>query len=57
MYLEQIIHHPPVGAYYFVGRGYKIYGEIEPKISFGMNNAKGYSDRPNYLKFDDGTEI
>lgn len=22
-----------------------------------MNNIKGYSDRPNYLKFEDGTEI
>lgn len=40
-----------------IGRGYKIYGRIEPKISFGMNNVKGYSERPNYLVFDDGTEI
>ena len=39
------------------GRGYKIHGEIEPKISFGMNNVKGYSDRPNFLRFDDGTVI
>lgn len=22
-----------------------------------MNNVKGYSERPNYLVFDDGTEI
>lgn len=28
IYLEQISHHPPIGSYYFVGRGYKIYGQI-----------------------------
>ena len=43
IYLEQISHHPPIGSYYMQGRGYKIYGCISPKISFGMNNVKGYS--------------
>ena len=28
MYLEQISHHPPIGSYYMVGRGYKITGQI-----------------------------
>lgn len=26
IYLEQISHHPPIGAYYMQGRGYKIHG-------------------------------
>ena len=39
------------------GRGYQLHGQIEPKISFGMNNIKGYSDLPNFLEFDDGTQI
>ena len=57
MYLQQINHHSPIGSYYFVGNGYKIFGQIEPKISFGMNNVKGYSQRINRIVFDDGTEI
>lgn len=28
MYVEQISHHPPIGAYYFKGRGYTINGLI-----------------------------
>lgn len=28
IYLEQISHHPPIGAYYFQGRGYRIHGQI-----------------------------
>lgn len=28
VFLEQISHHPPIAAYYFVGRGYKIYGNF-----------------------------
>jgi hypothetical protein len=27
------------------GRGYKIYGQIEPKIELGMNCIKGYNER------------
>lgn len=44
-----------MGSYYFIGNGYKIFGQIEPKISFGINNVKGYSERPNRIIFDDGT--
>lgn len=51
IYLEQISHHPPIGAYYFQGRSYRIHGQIEPRISFGLNNIKGFSSRPNYLEF------
>jgi hypothetical protein len=57
IYLEQISHHPPIGSYLFMGRGYKIHGQIEPKIAFGLNNVKGYSNRPSYIEFEDGAQI
>lgn len=57
MYLEQIYHHPPRSSYLYVGKGYRISGVIEPKISFGLNNVKGYSERPNRIVFDDGAVI
>jgi hypothetical protein len=28
IYIEQISHHPPISSYYFVGRGYKMYGSM-----------------------------
>lgn len=55
MYLEQISHHPPISSYYFVGRGYKVYGKIASKANFGFNTIYGYSDQPNFILFDDGT--
>jgi hypothetical protein len=57
MYLEQISHHPPISAYYFLGRGYKKYGCIEPKVSVGLNSGSGYSILPHYVEFDDGMKI
>lgn len=32
-----------------MGRGFRIHGQIEPKVNFGLNNVKGFSDRPNYV--------
>lgn len=40
-----------------LGRGYKAYGRIGPKASFGFNSLIGYSDEPNFIEFDDGTII
>lgn len=54
IYLEQVSHHPPVGSYFFQGRKYRLHGQIEPRVSFGMNNIKGFSSRPNFLEFEDG---
>jgi hypothetical protein len=39
VYLEQISHHPPISAYYLIGRGYIIEGNIEPKANLGLNSA------------------
>ncbi len=55
LFIEQISHHPPISAYYMVGRGYKMYGCVEPRISLGFNAATGYSDLPHYIEYDDGT--
>jgi hypothetical protein len=55
MYIEQISHHPPIASYYFIGRGYKVYGKIGTKAKFGLNVIYGYSDEPNFILFDDGT--
>lgn len=57
IYMEQISHHPPISAYYFVGRGYKKYGCMEPKVSVGLNSGSGYSIYPHYVEFDDGMKI
>ena len=57
MYLEQITRFPPTGAYLLKGRGFTIHSQVEPKIGFGLNSGKGYSDRPSYIQFDDGVEI
>ena len=55
MYLEQISRYPPTGSYLLYGRGFRIHGQVEPKIGFGLNSGKGYNERPSYIIFDDGT--
>lgn len=40
-----------------VGRGYKLIGQINTKISIGMNSVIGYSDRENILLFEDGSKV
>jgi hypothetical protein len=60
LYMEQISHHPPISSYYFKGRGYVITGSIEPKVAMsglGLNGAKCWSEKPNYIQFDDGTKV
>ena len=41
VYADQISHHPPITAYYMLGRGYKIYGSIEAKVNLHLNSADG----------------
>jgi len=40
-----------------LGRGYKIYGAIEPSLSMGINHAKVISWTVDCIEFDDGTKI
>lgn len=40
------------------GRGYTISGLIDPKISLSsINGGKCWSDKPNYINFDDGSSV
>ena len=40
-----------------MGRGFKEYGSIEPRISIGLNTGSGYSVYPHFIEFEDGTKI
>lgn len=55
IFLEQVSHHPPISRYLFIGRGYRIYGTIEPKVAVGLNCVKGWSPPLNFIEFEDGT--
>ena len=44
IYAEQISHHPPISSVYFIGRGYKISGSLEGKVSMGMNSGEGVNE-------------
>lgn len=38
---EQVSHHPPISGFYYQGKGYIIYGQLELTASVGLNTAKG----------------
>jgi hypothetical protein len=40
-----------------VGRGYKIFGSMEPSLSMGVNHAKVISHCIDHMEFDDGTKM
>ena len=54
---QQLSHHPPITYNHFKGRGYNIYGCMEPKISLGLNCVKGWSPHPTYIEYDDGEKM
>lgn len=41
IYGEQISHHPPISSIYMVGRGYKIYGNVEARVYVHLNSGEG----------------
>lgn len=55
--LEQISHYPPILSFLFLGRGYKIYGVLEPKIQLKMNSGVGWNPHFSTIEFDDGGKI
>ena len=58
VYIEQISHHPPISAYYFQGRTFKLHGIIEPKIGlYSLNSGKCWTEKPTTIEFEDGTTI
>ena len=51
---EQICHHPPISAFYYEGKGYKIYGQLELSASLSMNSGEGRFIGDITVSFDDG---
>lgn len=44
IFLEQVSHHPAISYLYFVGRGYKIYGQIAPTVHLRLNYINAVDD-------------
>lgn len=57
VYAQQISHHPPISSVYFVGRGYKIYGNLESKVYIHLNSGQGINEGFYTVQFDDGGKI
>ena len=55
--MEQTCHHPPISNLYFKGRGYEIYGSVNPLISLRINSVKCFSEAPFFMKFENGVLI
>lgn len=52
VYCEQISHHPPISAFYFVGRGYTISGRLEPTIDLSINSGVGWNQGEFTIRFE-----
>jgi hypothetical protein len=52
--MEQISHHPAIAYLYFVGRGYKIYGQLAPNICLRLNYISGVNEEFITIEFDNG---
>jgi hypothetical protein len=57
VYAEQISHHPPITSLYFIGRGYKIYANLEAKVYVHLNSGDGINEGFYTIEFDDGTKV
>ena len=54
VYFQQISHHPPIAAYYMIGRGYTISGSMEAKMDISINSGTGINEGIYTVKFDNG---
>jgi hypothetical protein len=57
LYMEQTSHHPPISTLYFKGRGYEIYGSVNPAISLRINSVKCFSEAPFYIRYENKDSI
>lgn len=57
VYGEQISHHPPISSILFIGRGYRIYGNIEAKVYVHLNSGEGVNEGFSTIEFDDGGRV
>ena len=56
-YAQQISHHPPISSILFLGRGYKMFGNLEATVHIHMNSADGLNIGWYHVVFDDGQQI
>ncbi len=56
-YAEQISHHPPIAAFMFYGRGYRISAQIESKMKLNINSGTGSNSGVYRVKYENGEEI
>lgn len=50
-------HHPPISSIYFLGRGYRVYANIEAKVFLHLNSGDGVNLGFYTIEFDDGNII
>lgn len=51
-YCQQTSHHPPISSYLFIGRGYRVSGNITPEMNLSMNSGVGYNSGECTITFD-----
>ncbi len=56
-YAEQISHHPPVSSILFLGRGYKVYANLQATVNIHLNSADGINVGWYHVVFKDGQQI
>jgi hypothetical protein len=57
VYGEQTSHHPPISSILLVGRGYRVYANIEAKVYVHLNSGEGVNEGFCTIEFDDGGKV
>jgi len=57
VYAEQVSHHPPIASIFFHGRGYKVFGNLESKISMSLKAGVLTNEGVLTIAFDNGEII
>ena len=57
VYAEQISHHPPITSILLVGRGYRVYANLEAKVYVHLNSGEGVNEGLYTIEFSDGEKI
>jgi hypothetical protein len=57
VYAEQISHHPPISSVLLVGRGYRVYANLEAKVYIHLNSGEGVNEGVYTIEFDDGQKV
>lgn len=49
IYGEQISHHPPISSVLLIGRGYRVYANLEAKVYIHLNSGEGVNEGFNTI--------